>query len=117
MMEGGLVLHAPEIIWYEVGNVLARRVSHPEVRFREFLALPLQIHDLGVSGHERCLALQLERRLLYYDAAYLALAERLGVAVLTDDRQLVRASRGRALALTAFSLPSPAPPPAGRKPG
>ncbi|MEK7767829.1 MAG: type II toxin-antitoxin system VapC family toxin, partial [bacterium] len=99
---GEIMLHAPELIRYEVGNVLVRRVGNPGKCFGEFLALPLRIHALSNAQHQRALALQIDRRIFYYDAAYLALAESLDLPLLTDDRKLVKASHGRALALVDF---------------
>lgn len=101
-VEGKLSLHAPELIAMEVGNVLGRRAPHPETHFDEFLALPLLRHPSDDTLLRRALRLQTERSVILFDAVYLALAERLAIPLVTDDRDLIKASKGSAVSLDAW---------------
>jgi predicted nucleic acid-binding protein len=95
----GQPLAAPHLIDLEVGSVLRRLVRSggvPERRARLALA------DLGDLPVERAPATRLLPRcwelrdnLTFYDAAYVALAELLDVALLTADARLAHASGPR----------------------
>jgi predicted nucleic acid-binding protein len=93
-------LHAPHLVDLEVAQVLRRYVSRGELtaaRGREGLEL-LAVFPLVRYGHEPLLdrIWQLRESLTAYDAAYVALAEALGVALLTRDVRLSRAPGIRA---------------------
>ncbi len=92
-IKGELTLHAPSILPFEVGNVLARRSPRPREDFDAFLDLPIVCHDADPALHRRTLALRTERDIIYFDAAYLALAEQLGIPLVSDDRELCAAAR------------------------
>jgi predicted nucleic acid-binding protein len=90
-------LHAPQLIDVEVIQVFRRYSLAGEVdadRGRALLAdlmdFPMQRHS-----HEALLprAWELRHNLSAYDAIYLALAEALDAALLTDDSRLVTAAR------------------------
>ena len=92
----GHALVAPELIDLEVASVWRRQVvaGQLEVRRADFavadlLALPLQRipHRQLVT---RCW--ELRQNLTPYDAAYVALAELLGVVLVTGDKRLSRSS-------------------------
>ena len=92
----GHALVAPELIDLEVASVWRRQVvaGQLEVRRADFavadlLALPLQRipHRQLVT---RCW--ELRKNLTPYDAAYVALAELLGVVLVTGDKRLSRSS-------------------------
>jgi predicted nucleic acid-binding protein len=95
----GQALAAPHLLDLEVGSALRRLVragSVPERRAR------LALTDLGDVPVERAPAVPLLPRcwelrddLTSYDAAYVALAEILGVTLLTADERLSRASGPR----------------------
>jgi predicted nucleic acid-binding protein len=95
----GQPLAAPHLIDLEVGSVLrrlARTGDVPERRAR------LALTDLGDLPVERAPAVpllprcwELRDNLTFYDAAYVALAELLDVALLTADARLARASGPR----------------------
>ena len=89
---GGEQLAAPEIIDLEVASVWRRTLTDER---RAALALAdLAELPLGRAPHlpllPRCW--ELRHNLTPYDAAYVALAELLGVALVTADRRLARAS-------------------------
>jgi predicted nucleic acid-binding protein len=92
-------LSAPELVDLEVASVLRRQVRSGDVdRRRAVLALAdLAAVPLQRAPHrpllDRCW--ELRDNLTVYDAAYVALAEALGVTLLTGDRRLARASGPR----------------------
>ncbi len=94
-------LHVPALCDIEFASALrqAARARPPDVvrldeRLAAYLALPLHRHP-----HEPLLrrVLELREALSAYDAAYVALAELLDAALLTDDQRLARAIRAERL--------------------
>jgi predicted nucleic acid-binding protein len=83
---------APELLRYEVGNVLARGASLDAAAARSgyerFLALEIQTFALGDDEYRAALDLALNRGVTVYDASYVALARALGARFATADRQL-----------------------------
>jgi predicted nucleic acid-binding protein len=98
-------LHIPELCDIEVASALRRLVRSGQLtrtRVHEvvanYAALPLTRHrHLGLVPR----VLELSDNFTAYDAAYVALAEQLGSALLTSDAALARAVRNaRGLAIT-----------------
>lgn len=95
--DGGIVAIAPEIFIPEVGHTLRREVvrkklprDDAEQIWSDVMALPIEFHSLrGLSDHAWHLALTHMAR--FYDALYVALAEREDVRVLTADDRLIGA--------------------------
>lgn len=90
--------HVPALWGYEVANVLVgaerrgRITESRSTRFLELLtALPIRI-DTGAQDHNLLLGVARTHELSAYDAAYLALAERLGLALATLDGRLGQAA-------------------------
>jgi predicted nucleic acid-binding protein len=90
-------LHAPQICDLEVASAFGRLLRTGIIAERQaaelltlYAALPLRLH-----GHRPLLArcVTLRANFSAYDAAYVALAERLGSPFLTRDRRLARAVR------------------------
>lgn len=93
-------LHAPHLLDLEVAQVMRRYVARRELtepRARQALEI-LPVFPLTRYAHEPLLPRiwQLRGTLTAYDAAYVALAEALGVILLTRDERLSRASGIRA---------------------
>jgi predicted nucleic acid-binding protein len=93
-------LHAPHLLDLEVAQVLRRYVARGELtepRGREALDV-LTVFPLTRYSHEPLLGRiwELRESLTGYDAAYVALAEALGVTLLTRDQRLARATGIRA---------------------
>ena len=94
----------PALWWYEIRNaalVGTRRSRISSEEIRDFLA---DIDDLPivashVSNDEAIFALAHRHRLTFYDAAYLELAHREGVALATLDQALVKAAVAENVAL------------------
>ncbi|MBC8363830.1 MAG: type II toxin-antitoxin system VapC family toxin [Actinobacteria bacterium] len=88
-------LHAPYLIDYEIDHALGRLERHRSLAAGVvddarglFAVLPLNRH---AHRHVAERAWDLRRNLSIYDASYVALAERLGVPLLTADRRLATA--------------------------
>ena len=95
-------LHAPDLLPYELANVLRRhraagRLSPTEAALAHQAArrLPIELWPYEVLGDR---VWSLAGSLSAYDAAYVALAERLDADVVTGDARLARGSAyGRVL--------------------
>ena len=87
-------LVAPELLHYEVANVLATGARLPADAARDayagFAALEVETHSLGEPEYRDALELACRRRITVYDASYAALARALGVRLVTADRHLAR---------------------------
>ena len=94
---GDLEIHAPDLLFAEVGNVLWKAT-----RLRDWppLAARQAVKDLvglGLSSHPMsgllpgAFELAAAYGITVYDASYVALARRLGVPCYTADRRLIRA--------------------------
>lgn len=91
-------LVAPELLQYEVANVLARGAGLPPraalIGHERFQALEIGTLALGDAEYRRALDLALDHTLTVYDASYLALAQTLGVPLATADRKLAQRVSG-----------------------
>lgn len=108
---GSLALIAPEIILAEFGHGLRKRVGYRQLAreeaskiWEDFLSLEI---DLTPSRDLAKLAfpLALDHMGTFYDALYVALAEREDLKILTADERMVNAFAplGRTLLLRDFS--------------
>jgi predicted nucleic acid-binding protein len=101
--EGAIDLAAPDLLYYEVANVLSYRQGLERKQLRE------DMYDLGiqiVAPSRDVLTLASERaqalRVTAYDTAYLVLAEMLGtIAIAADDELHKKAFRTRLTRLLA----------------
>lgn len=92
--------HSPDLLLLEIGNVAAKKLRRAEVDAGAAAAsvtfaqsLVVQFHDdRGLAG--TALSLAIAHGFSSYDACYLALAERLGIPVLTADHRLVQRAQG-----------------------
>jgi len=89
---GIIELTAPRLLRYEVGNALR---FHPGATQQLLIEAIRAIDDmqmvesnLSASEGEIASRIAFEEKTTFYDAAYLALAERHGCLLLTDDRKL-----------------------------
>ena len=90
-------LHAPQLIDVEVTQVLRRYVLAGELDVNHGRTLLSDLTLFPMRRHPHQFLLQrvwdLRDNLSAYDAIYVALAEALDAALLTDDRRLVTAVR------------------------
>lgn len=94
-LENEPVVDAPAVIDLEFlsvvrGLIVGKRVTlrRAEDAIDRFLAAPIERHHHGPLARR---IWDLRNNLTAYDAAYVALAERLGLTLLTVDRRLARA--------------------------
>jgi len=97
----GIDLHAPELARYELVNALTRLIvakAFPADRVKEawndILILPITYHGLMNGPRVVEISLLLKRQSAY-DAAYLALAERINAELYTLDGPLYRNAIGQ----------------------
>ena len=90
-------LHAPGLIFAEVGNVVWKRYTRREISEEEasqlmadFLRLPLKITPTEELA-EVALQLAVRTGRTVYDCVYLALAVRMNAVLVTADKRLVNA--------------------------
>ena len=94
-----IAISAPNLLVYELANAIYNAARRARLAaklageaFENLLACEI---DLQGPPTERILALAFELGLSAYDAAYVALAERLGVELWTADRPLYEAASRR----------------------
>jgi predicted nucleic acid-binding protein len=97
---GGDTLHAPALLDVEVAQVFRRIVSRGSMTANRGQAALVLLAGLPIERHAHEPLLQriwdLRANLTAYDAAYVSLAEALGVPLLTRDSALAKAPGNRA---------------------
>jgi predicted nucleic acid-binding protein len=90
-LNGSDQLVAPELLYYEIGNVLVTktRLSAQETSdlFGYFLDLHIEGYSLGADEYRTTIDLAHRYKLSVYDAAYLGLAMALDIRLVTADRR------------------------------
>jgi predicted nucleic acid-binding protein len=98
---GGESLHAPHVIDLEVAQTFRRLVREHAISSERALEALSDLLALRILRHPHSSLLsriwQLRHNLSAYDAAYVALAENLGAALVTRDSRLAAASGHAAL--------------------
>lgn len=91
-LNGSDPLVAPELLYYEIGNVLVTKtkLSAQETAdlFGYFLDLHIEAYSLGADEYKTTIDLAHRYKLSVYDAAYLGLAIALDTRLVTADRRL-----------------------------
>lgn len=85
---GELKVTAPPLLWLEILNVAARKWQWDTSQLE---ALAISLSDLGfdlVEPEPETIARWAGQGLTAYDAAYVAVAEEIGVPLITDDTQI-----------------------------
>jgi predicted nucleic acid-binding protein len=107
--DAGETLHAPELQRYEIANALARAIvvgQLPEAEaataWNLVTAVPIRLHRLRDGPAVIAMTQRLERQSAY-DAAYVALADRLGTELWTLDGSLARNAASRGLPVRLIS--------------
>jgi predicted nucleic acid-binding protein len=91
--------HAPRLLFYELANVFAQLVRHRAISAESAVAglesaagiVHLRDQDPPAA---RILEIASRLEVSAYDATYLALAEAVGLPLITEDRRLMRAAPG-----------------------
>ncbi len=86
---GGLRVIAPPLLWLEVLNVAANRWGWSAERLEQLAATLQEIGFEQVEPEMSSVARWAALGLTAYDAAYVAVAEQCGAALVTDDEQLL----------------------------
>ncbi len=96
---GDLRVIAPPLLWLELLNVAARSWAWPLAQLERLAAtlpnLGFELLEPELSGVARWTA----HGLTAYDAAYVSVAEQVGVKLITDDAEIVRSAPKVATAL------------------
>ena len=91
-LNGSDPLVAPELLYYEIGNVLVTKtkLSAQETSdlFGYFIDLQIEAYSLGADEYKTTIDLAYRYKLSVYDAAYLGLALALDSRLVTADRRL-----------------------------
>ncbi len=91
-LNGSEPLVAPELLNYEVGNVLVTKVKltsqDASELFDHFFGLGIETYSLGADEYRVSLDIACHYRLTVYDASYLALALALEVKLVTAYKRL-----------------------------
>ena len=97
-LDGSDPLVAPELLYYEIGNVLVTKTKltaqETSDLFGYFVDLQIEAYSLGADEYKTAIDLAYRYKLSVYDAAYLGLALALDSRLITADRRL--ASRAAA---------------------
>lgn len=110
-VEEGEILHAPELLPYEVASALSRAVAAGQLPAAEvpgacqrIAAIPIALHPLQHAAAVVTMTQRLERKSAY-DAAYIVLAEELDAELWTLDGPLARNAGPRGLPVKLIQTP------------
>jgi predicted nucleic acid-binding protein len=89
---GHEIVAVPDLLFYEIGNVLATKTRLPDATMAEAFSLlwdfGLERFDLGLEEYQDSLALSRKYKITLYDAAYVELSRRLKCTFVTADKRL-----------------------------
>jgi predicted nucleic acid-binding protein len=89
---GHEIIAVPDLLFYEIGNVLATKTRLSESAIVEAFSLlwdfSLERFDLGLEEFQGGLALSRKFKITLYDAVYIELSRRLKCTFMTADRKL-----------------------------
>lgn len=96
---GDLHVVVPPLSYLEVLNIAARKWGWDEARLDRTAAALSELRFEAVLPEIRSVARWASHGLTAYDASYVAVADRVGVPLITDDSELVRLAPEIAVAL------------------
>lgn len=89
---GNEIVAVPDLLFYEIGNVLTTKTRLSEAAVAEAFSLlwefSLERFDLGLEEFQGGLALSRKYKITLYDAAYVELSRRLKCTFVTADKKL-----------------------------
>lgn len=96
-LAGRLEIHAPDLLVYELGNILSLKESaasqKPVAVLKNTLLLGMTIHPIDLPLAEAAFTIAREYRVTFYDASFLALSRLLGCPLVTADNKLYAKAR------------------------
>jgi len=88
---------APELLYYELANVLATKVLIPvksaSYALAEIFNLEIETFTLGIEEFLSSISVSRKCKISVYDASYVVLAERLNCDFVTADAQLFKKTK------------------------
>ena len=91
-VSGNEIIAVPDLLFYEIGNVLSTKTRLSESAIAEALSLlwdfSFERFDLGLDEYQSSMALSRKYKITLYDAAYVELSRRLKCTFVTAERQL-----------------------------
>ena len=91
-VSGHEIIAVPDLLFYEIGNVLSTKTRLTEAAIAEAFSLlwefSLERFDFGLDEFQNCLGLARKYNVTLYDAAYVELSRRLKCTLVTADRKL-----------------------------
>jgi len=91
-VSGHEIVAVPDLLFYEIGNVLATKTRLTEAAIAEAFSLlwefSLERFDLGLEEFQGGLVLSRKYKITLYDAAYVELSRRLKCTFVTADKKL-----------------------------
>jgi predicted nucleic acid-binding protein len=87
LLDLDLIFHAPILLVYEIGNVLWQ---HPDTDPKDanlIFDLGIELHDPDVKSISRVAS---KFKITFYDAAYVALIDKLNIPFITADKKLFK---------------------------
>jgi predicted nucleic acid-binding protein len=94
LVAGQEIAAVPDLLFYEIGNVLATKTRLSEAAITEAFTLlwdfSLERFDLGLEEFQGGLALSKKYKITLYDAAYVELSRRLKCTFVTADKKLYK---------------------------
>lgn len=96
-VEGVNQVAVPDLLFYELANVLSTKgalsLREAELGFSAIWNMELETHKLKSHDYLRACRFANDLDISAYDAAYVALADRLDVNLITADRKLAKKCR------------------------
>ncbi len=94
--EGGIKLHAPHLVMYEMTNavMIAKKRERLSEQVAQEIVSEIGEIEIGLQGVDdagRLLAMAFKYGMTAYDASYMALSETLDARLITADRKLYNA--------------------------
>lgn len=93
-LHGDFEIHAPDLLFYELGNILHFKeslVSKDALTIlKETFALALQIYPIDLLLAEEAFQYAQEHDITFYDASFIALSFLLDASFVTADRRLFK---------------------------
>lgn len=95
-IENQITITAPKLLLFELGNVFVKRGLNQRDfndNFQKLLNFEIDFVETDLVLLESTFAVARQYRITFYDAVYVALAQKLKCDLVTDDRRLYQATK------------------------